>query len=106
MQSSVGEGVFRDMAWSTVGGGVEVQFRIPLVGSESLNHFPACLLVFTSLVQSGFLPPKWATMNCNQSRTNPDIVGTEPDHLGLVFLYKIHCANINHLYLNYHYSEN
>ena len=42
-------------------------------------------LVFTSPVQSSFLPPKQATVNCNQSRTDPDIVGTEPDHLGLVF---------------------
>jgi len=38
-------------------------------------------LVFVSPVQSGFLPPKQATMDCNQSRTDPDIVGTEPDHL-------------------------
>jgi len=38
---SVGEGVFRDMARSIVGGGVGVQFRISLVGSESLNRFPA-----------------------------------------------------------------
>jgi len=42
-------------------------------------------LVFTSPVQSGFLPPKRATVNCNRSRTDPDIVGTEPDHLGPVF---------------------
>jgi len=42
-------------------------------------------VVFTSLVQSGFLPPKWAIMNCNQSRNDPDIVGTELDHLGPVF---------------------
>ena len=42
-------------------------------------------LVFASLVQSGFFPPKQTTMNCNWSRTDPDIVGTKPDHLGLVF---------------------
>ena len=41
--------------------------------------------MFASLVQSGFLPPKQAAMNHNWSRTDPDIVGTEPDHLGLVF---------------------
>ena len=43
------------------------------------------VVVFASLVQSGFLPPKQATMNCNWSRTDPDIVGIELDHLGLVF---------------------
>ena len=42
-------------------------------------------LVFASPVQSGFLPPKRATIDCNRSRTNPDIAGTEPDHLGPVF---------------------
>jgi len=42
-------------------------------------------IVFASLVQSGFLPPKQATMNRNQSMTNPDIVGTKLDHLGPVF---------------------
>jgi len=42
-------------------------------------------LVFASPVQSGFLPSKQATMNHNWSRTDPDIVGTKPDHLGPVF---------------------
>jgi len=42
-------------------------------------------LVFASPVQSGFLPPKQETMDRNRSRTDPDIVGTEPDHLGPVF---------------------
>jgi len=42
-------------------------------------------LVFASPVQSGFLPPKQATMNCKWSKTDPDIVGTKPDHLGPVF---------------------
>ena len=28
---------------------------------------------------------KWATVDRNWSRTDPDIVGTEPDHLGPVF---------------------
>jgi len=42
-------------------------------------------LVFASLVQSSFLPPKRATIDCNRSRTDPDIAGTELDHLGLVF---------------------
>ncbi|KIK01536.1 hypothetical protein K443DRAFT_98463, partial [Laccaria amethystina LaAM-08-1] len=36
-------------------------------------------------VQSVFLRPKRATMDRNRSRTNPDIAGTEPDHLGPVF---------------------
>ena len=40
-------------------------------------------VVFTGLVQSGFLPPKQATMDCNWFRTNPDIGATELDHLGL-----------------------
>ncbi|EDR01913.1 uncharacterized protein LACBIDRAFT_310411 [Laccaria bicolor S238N-H82] len=42
-------------------------------------------IVFTSSVQSGFLPPKRATVDRNRSRTNPDIQGTEPNHLGPVF---------------------
>ena len=42
-------------------------------------------LVFAGPVQSGFLPPKRATVDRNQSRTNPDIEGTEPNHLGPVF---------------------
>ncbi|KIJ96728.1 hypothetical protein K443DRAFT_106777, partial [Laccaria amethystina LaAM-08-1] len=37
------------------------------------------------LVQSGFLCPKHATVDHNWSRTDPDIGGTGPDHLGLVF---------------------
>jgi hypothetical protein len=74
-------------------------------------------LVFASSVQSGFLPPKRATVDRNRSRTDPHIAGTEPDHLGPVyfgpwdrfkpvFFGKIHCTNINHFYLNYNYSEN
>jgi len=52
----------------------------------TLSPFSSHLcIVFASPVQSGFLPPKQATMNHNQSRTDPDIVGTEPDHLGPVF---------------------
>jgi len=42
-------------------------------------------IVFASGVQSVFLPPKWATVNHNRSRTDPDIVGTKLDHLGPVF---------------------
>ncbi|EDR07021.1 uncharacterized protein LACBIDRAFT_328279 [Laccaria bicolor S238N-H82] len=37
------------------------------------------------LVQSGFLPRKQAATDHNRSRTNPDIEGTEPDHLRPVF---------------------
>jgi hypothetical protein len=44
VRSSVEEGVVMDMARSIVGGGVGVRFRIPPVGSESLNRFPACFL--------------------------------------------------------------
>ncbi|KIJ99022.1 hypothetical protein K443DRAFT_102995 [Laccaria amethystina LaAM-08-1] len=72
-------------------------------------------IVFASSVQSGFLPPKRATMDRNRSRTDPHIAGTEPDHLGPVyfgpwdqfkliqtgFFGKIHCTNINHLTCNY-----
>ncbi|KIJ92418.1 hypothetical protein K443DRAFT_64676, partial [Laccaria amethystina LaAM-08-1] len=36
-------------------------------------------------VQSGFLPPKWATVDRNRSRTDPHIAGTELDHLGPVY---------------------
>ncbi|KIJ95189.1 hypothetical protein K443DRAFT_109195, partial [Laccaria amethystina LaAM-08-1] len=32
-----------------------------------------------------FLPPKWATVDRNWSRTDPNIAGTEPDHLGPVY---------------------
>ena len=42
-------------------------------------------VVFASPVQSGFLPPKRATVDRNRSRTDPDVAGTEPDHLGPVF---------------------
>ena len=42
-------------------------------------------LVFAGPVQSGFLPRKRATVDRNRSRTNPDIEGTEPNHLGPVF---------------------
>jgi hypothetical protein len=42
-------------------------------------------LVFASSVQSGFLPPKRATVDRNRSRTDPHIAGTEPDHLGPVY---------------------
>jgi len=48
------------------------------------GHF-GLFLVFASPVQSGFLPPKRATVDRNRSRTDPDIMGTEPDHLGPVF---------------------
>jgi hypothetical protein len=74
-------------------------------------------IVFASSVQSGFLPRKRATVDRNRSRTDPHIAGTEPDHLGPVyfspwdrfkpvFFGKIQYTNINHLYLNYNYSEN
>ncbi|EDR04126.1 uncharacterized protein LACBIDRAFT_306439 [Laccaria bicolor S238N-H82] len=41
--------------------------------------------VFASSVQSGFLPPKRATVDHNRSRTDPDIEGTELNHIGPVF---------------------
>ncbi|EDQ99732.1 uncharacterized protein LACBIDRAFT_315249 [Laccaria bicolor S238N-H82] len=42
-------------------------------------------VVFKGSVQSGFLPRKRATVDRNRSRTDPDIEGTEPNHLGPVF---------------------
>ena len=52
---------------------------------EKEAKWPTLFLVFASPVQSGFLPQKRATIDRNQSRTDPDIAGTEPDHLGPVF---------------------
>ncbi|KIK05242.1 hypothetical protein K443DRAFT_91612, partial [Laccaria amethystina LaAM-08-1] len=79
-----------------------------------------CILRRDGPVQSGFLHPKRATVDLNRSTTDPDIAGTEPDHLGPVFCgprnqkrsvqpvfwCKFCCTNKNHFYLNYHYSEN
>jgi hypothetical protein len=42
-------------------------------------------IVFASSVQSGFFPPKRATVDRNRSRTDPNIAGTELDHLGPVY---------------------
>jgi hypothetical protein len=50
-----------------------------------LGAHPSFQVVFASSVQSGFLPPKRATVDRNQSRTDPHIAGTEPDHLGPVY---------------------
>ncbi|EDR10442.1 uncharacterized protein LACBIDRAFT_317373 [Laccaria bicolor S238N-H82] len=49
------------------------------------NGIQRSSVVFTSSVQSGFLPPKRATVDRNRSRTDPDIEGTERNHLGPVF---------------------
>ncbi|KIK06117.1 hypothetical protein K443DRAFT_25793, partial [Laccaria amethystina LaAM-08-1] len=58
-------------------------------GNQTTNddqcHRSSLLLVFASSVQSGFLPPKRATVDRNRSRTDPNIAGTEPDHLGPVY---------------------
>ena len=43
------------------------------------------LIVFEGSVQSGFLPPKRATVDRNQSRTDPNIEVTKPNHRGPVF---------------------
>jgi hypothetical protein len=43
------------------------------------------VIVFASSVQSGFLPPKRATVDRNRSRTDPHIAGTKLDHLGPVY---------------------
>ena len=72
-----------------------------------------------SVHRSGFVwffSPKTSNVDQNWLRTDPDIGGTKPDHLGPVFfspwnwfrpvsLHQICCININHLYLNYYYSE-
>jgi len=56
-----------------------------IVDTAGAHRHCGWCVVFASLVQSGFLPPKQATVNCNQSRTDPNIVGTKLDHLGPVF---------------------
>ncbi|EDQ98674.1 uncharacterized protein LACBIDRAFT_298329 [Laccaria bicolor S238N-H82] len=101
-----------------------------LVGNQNEDISPALGLhliglstdgggVFASSVQSSFLPPKRATVDRNQSRTDPDIEGTEPNHLRPafavygagsdrsrpVFLRIIYYTNINHVYLDYYCSE-
>ena len=55
-------------------------------------------IVFTGPVLSSFLPLKWATMDCNWSRTNPDIEGTEMDHLQ----WQSKLLHSHHMYSNYH----
>ncbi|EDR02566.1 uncharacterized protein LACBIDRAFT_309558 [Laccaria bicolor S238N-H82] len=55
------------------------------VPEDSGTCSPASGAVFKGSVQSGFLPRKRATVDRNRSRTNPDIEGTEPNHLGPVF---------------------
>ncbi|EDQ98626.1 uncharacterized protein LACBIDRAFT_298776 [Laccaria bicolor S238N-H82] len=55
------------------------------IPAESVFLTSAFFLVFASSVQSGFLPPKRATVDRNRSRTDPDIEGTEPNHLGPVY---------------------
>ncbi|KAF8223916.1 hypothetical protein L208DRAFT_1314591 [Tricholoma matsutake] len=61
-------------------------FTINNIGAVliTVNCFHWCV-VFESPVQSGFLTSKWGNCNCNWSRTDPDIGGTELDHLGPVF---------------------
>ncbi|KIJ95050.1 hypothetical protein K443DRAFT_109451 [Laccaria amethystina LaAM-08-1] len=77
-------------------------------------------LVFSSLVKSGFLTPKWATVDRNRSKPLPILRGPQPNRRGPdrffavhatkinqfrpVFCCKICCTNKNHLYLNYHHS--
>ena len=58
---------------------------IPHFFSYFFLIFSLFYLVFAGPVQSGFLPQKRATVDRNRSRTNPDIEGTEPNHLGPVF---------------------
>ena len=43
------------------------------------------LIVFEGSVQPGFLPPKRATVDRNQSGTDPNIEVTKSNHLGPVF---------------------
>ena len=46
--------------------------------------FLSVQLVFEGSVKSGFLPLKHATVDCNQFRIDPNIEGTELNHLGPV----------------------
>jgi hypothetical protein len=69
-----------------------VQRRVELEGAVKISCHRLLVsfrrsgrLVFASSVQSGFLPPKRATVDRNRSRTDPHIAGTEPDHLGPVY---------------------
>ena len=75
------------MLWKKM---VDILFLIFLQLSLSCFIIGVCqwhlfTLVFAGPVQSGFLPQKRATVDRNQPRTNPDIEGTEPNHLGPVF---------------------
>ena len=56
----------------------------PAQTAEYAQVSQSLALVFEGSVQSSFLPPKCATVDGNQSRTNPNIEGTRPNHLGLV----------------------
>ena len=42
------------------------------------------------VVFANFLPLKWATVDCNWLRTDPDIEGIEPDQLKPVFCSPCH----------------
>ena len=65
-----------------VGVDPNIQITLEMIRDEQLG-------IIASVCKSGsvrfFAPPKRATIDRNQSRTDPDIAGTEPDHLGLVF---------------------
>ena len=63
----------------------QVLNKTQVTGFFNILHDLLTHLVFAGPVQSGFLPQKWATVDRNRSRTNPDIEGTEPNHLGPVF---------------------
>ncbi|KIK06257.1 hypothetical protein K443DRAFT_89772, partial [Laccaria amethystina LaAM-08-1] len=55
-----------------------------IVVGHATKHLTISTIPMTP-VRSGFLRPKRATVDRNRSRTDPDIAGTEPDHLGPVF---------------------
>jgi hypothetical protein len=64
---------------------IEEYYRNLVVQEKTRTDEEKRRVVFASSVQSGFLPPKRATVDRNRSRTDPHIAGTEPDHLGPVY---------------------
>ena len=63
--------------------------------STSMSPWILIQLVFEGSVQSGFLSLKRASMDHNWPRTNPNIEGTELNHLGLVFCSPWHQFRLN-----------
>ncbi|EDR12475.1 uncharacterized protein LACBIDRAFT_311924 [Laccaria bicolor S238N-H82] len=71
--------------WDHIGQFINTGLLALISPSAGTINYGLFVLVFASSVQSGFLPPKRATVDRNRSRTDPDIEGTEPNHLGPVY---------------------